>query len=181
LSEEIPTCEPTEIVAGDTVRWTKDLASYPPADGWVLHYRILCAAFNKEISDIGASGVFDVTFAPTDTAAAVADTQARLIGWVVNGSSETHTIFDGWVQVLANLRTATATSARSHAEKMLAAIEAVLEGRATTDIEAYTIGGRSVTKMKADELTKWRGLYAGIVWRQRNRGVSSPSHQVRFV
>ena len=40
----------------------------------------------------------------------------------------------------------------SHNKKMLDAIEAVLEGRITSDVEAYQIAGRQITKISITEL-----------------------------
>jgi len=47
----------------------------------------------------------------------------------------------------------------SHAKTMLDAIEAVLEGRITSDIEEYTIAGRQITKIPIIELKKLRDEY----------------------
>jgi hypothetical protein len=51
----------------------------------------------------------------------------------------------------------------SHATTMLAAIESVLEGRITADVEQYTIAGRSITKIPVEELLKLRSLYRSEV------------------
>lgn len=47
----------------------------------------------------------------------------------------------------------------THAETMLQAIEAVLEGRITADIEQYSIAGRQITKIPVEELIKLRQYY----------------------
>jgi hypothetical protein len=52
---------------------------------------------------------------------------------------------------------------RTHAEKMLTKIEALLEGRADADVQSYSIAGRSLTKMTPDELVKWRNYYRSEV------------------
>lgn len=51
----------------------------------------------------------------------------------------------------------------THAETMLQAIEAVLEGRITADIEQYTIAGRSITKIPIEQLIKLHSHYAILV------------------
>jgi hypothetical protein len=48
---------------------------------------------------------------------------------------------------------------RTHAELMVAKINSLLEGRADSDVESYTIKSRSLTKMGIAELTKWRDYY----------------------
>ena len=47
----------------------------------------------------------------------------------------------------------------THAATMLAAIEAVLEGRITADIETYSIAGRQITKIPISELLTLRSKY----------------------
>lgn len=47
----------------------------------------------------------------------------------------------------------------THAETMLAKIEAVLEGRLDSDVESYTIAGRQITKIPVTELLALRDTY----------------------
>jgi hypothetical protein len=90
----------------------------------------------------------------------------RLIGWVENGdATQKFTVYDEVVTVLPNARTATAAQLLTHEEKVLAAIEAVLEKRATSDQAAYTIKNVAITKMPIEELLRWRGVYSARVWR----------------
>jgi hypothetical protein len=51
----------------------------------------------------------------------------------------------------------------THAETMLAAIKTVLEGRITSDVESYTIGGRQITKIPIPELIKIYNHYQSMV------------------
>jgi len=51
----------------------------------------------------------------------------------------------------------------THAVTMLAAIEAVLEGRITADVEAYTIAGRQITKIPIEQLLVLRDRYKSEV------------------
>jgi len=75
----------------------------------------------------------------------------------------------------------------THAQTMLAAIEAVLEGRITADIEQYSIAGRSITKIPIAELLKLRSYYkAEAVREQRADMISSgevlsTNVRVRFI
>lgn len=65
---------------------------------------------------------------------------------------------------------AAAQDTRSHAVKTLEAIESLIEGRATKDVNSYTIAGRSLTRMSADELVKWRSYYRNEVAMERRAG-----------
>ena len=56
---------------------------------------------------------------------------------------------------------------RTHAERVLAAIEAVIENRATVDQQAYEINGRSLTRTPIADLLKLRAMYRDEVRRER--------------
>lgn len=58
---------------------------------------------------------------------------------------------------------------KSHAEKMLEAIEAVLEGRVTDDFKSLKINNREITKHSFDELRRLRDYYRGEIARKRVR------------
>lgn len=176
----MPHREPTSIIAGDTLQWALSLPDFPVSDGWQLSYRLLGDGIDAAVVADTSTGGFVVTFASGDTARAVKDGTARLTGWV-SLSGVVITIHDAAVAVRGNLRSAAAASVLSHDERVLQALEATLEGRATSDIQQYTIKGRMVTKMAAAELLTWIGIYRGRVWRRQNPGVSFPKHQVRFV
>ena len=48
---------------------------------------------------------------------------------------------------------------RSHAKKVLDAIQAVLENRASQDQMSYSIAGRSLSRMTIDDLMRFRDRY----------------------
>lgn len=48
---------------------------------------------------------------------------------------------------------------RSHAERVLEMIERVIENRASSDVQSYTIAGRQLAKMPLDELLTLRKQY----------------------
>lgn len=56
----------------------------------------------------------------------------------------------------------------SHATTMLAAIEAVLEGRIDSDVEQYQIAGRQITKIPISELKQLRKEYKAEVKKEEN-------------
>lgn len=55
---------------------------------------------------------------------------------------------------------------RSHARKVLEAIEAVIEKRATLDQERYRINNRELYRTPVAELLKLRAYYAGLVQKE---------------
>lgn len=58
---------------------------------------------------------------------------------------------------------------KTHAEKMLEAIEAVLEGRITDDHKSIKINNREITKHSFDELAKLRNYYRAEIARAKAR------------
>lgn len=59
------------------------------------------------------------------------------------------------------------TADMSDAERMLHAVNAVLEGKALDDIQSYTVMGRSVVKMSVSELQTLAARYQAIVQKEQ--------------
>jgi len=90
----------------------------------------------------------------------------------------------GRFELVAN-RAAATTDPRTHARKMLTLIEALLEGRAVSDVDQYEIAGRSLKKMNVRELQHWRNTYRAELAAEERRlaikaGHSSQSLGVRL-
>lgn len=157
MAADIPTIEPESFRAGDTVKWTKALADYLPDDGWVLKYTL-----NKigQKTTITATDNGDGTHLASVSAATSAAYKAGVYKWqsYVEYNSERYTIATGTIEIKPDL-TAAGLDTRSHVKKVLDAIEAVIENRATLDQESYTIGNRSLKRMSLEELLKFRDTY----------------------
>jgi hypothetical protein len=80
------------------------------------------------------------------------------------------TVEVGSVTVLPDATSSTVVQT-THAERMLAAIQARKEDRATTDQNVMTVNGKSITRMTIGELDRWEGVYQTRVWMERNRRV----------
>ena len=171
MAPAIPTTEPTQFVAGDTVKWTKTVADYPASDEWTLKYAIRGQGVVDVVADTSGSG-----YAITIPAAKTASLRPGNYEWAawVEKDAEVYTVGSGVIAVLPNLQTAKAGDRVSHAERTLAVLEAAIEGRLTTDMESYSIGGRAVTKLAPTELVKLRNQYTSAVWRERNPGKLGP-------
>lgn len=180
--------EPASVIAGDFISWKRaDLADQITA-GYVLRY----------VARFGASGSTTVTFDAVvagdtylveRTGAQTAVWQAGRWYWeafLVRPDNERVRITHGQWDVGLNLAGST-VDPRSHAEVMLKKIESVLEGRADSDVENYSIASRSITKMSVEELLSWRNYYrteVGVEENARLRKMGRPSRntiQVRFV
>ena len=125
-----PTTEPDLIVAGDTAKWLRSLDDYPASGSWVLSYTLVSAAQRYTFSATASGADHLVTVAATTTATWVAGTYT----WraQVSKAGEVYTVGTGSLTVRPSF--ATATDGRSHARRTLEAIEAVIEGRATSEV-----------------------------------------------
>lgn len=174
-----PTSEPLSLVAGDSVAWTKTLSDYPATDSWVLSYVLLAAGKTPIVLSSTAS---QADHAVSKTAAETAAWAAGTYRWtaMVTKAGERKTIGSGTVEILPNPATQDSShDPRTHAEKCLAAIEAVLEGRMSDPIIEYQIAGRMAKKIPHGDLLKLRIHYQAEVRRQKGvpRAIAIP---VRF-
>ena len=162
---DTPTKEPTEVVAGDTWKWKRaDLADYP-ASAWTLTYYVSNSSGKINQAALAEGDAHVVTFAASATAALAAG-RYRLEGYVAK-DGERYRVFAGSLKVEPDLTASGSIDARSHAEKVLDAIEAVLEARATKDQSSYTIEGRTLSRTPIEDLLRLRDVYRNEVNRER--------------
>ena len=150
--------EPSTIQAGDTVSWVRDdLAALYPAPTWSLTYYFR-----------GLKQSFNVTAAASGEAFAVGAAAAVTAAWnpgpyqwtaKVTDGTAVHTVSSGTTEIKPDLAQAGAGEFRQHADKVLAAIQAMMERRASKDQQSYTIGGRSLSRMTIAELIVFRDDY----------------------
>lgn len=158
-----PSTEPVRFVAGDLVMWrrTDDLTVQYLGGTHTLTYAFRPAAGGSTVITIEADDEGDEWHAQL-TAAHTAVMSVGRWYWSAyitrNSDNARVQIDDGQVTVDAN-RVVDPSDTRSHARKVLDSIEAAIEGRAGDTVQSYTIGGRQINKMSADELIKWRNYY----------------------
>lgn len=163
-----PTNEPLELRAGDTWEWRREDLSDFPAGTWTLTYRFKNATGGFEVVATADGTNHEVSVASSTTANFLAGTYSWA-AQVVNGATK-KTVDMGEVKVLPNLfagAAATASDLRSHPRKVLDAIEAVIEGRATLDQEEFQIGGRMLKRTSIPHLLKLRSRYQDEVAREQ--------------
>lgn len=160
---DIPTTEPLELRAGDTWQWTRSLADYPASAGWSLAYVFINAAAKISISASASGDDHAVTVA----AATTANYAAGNYDWIARASKsgQVFTVGAGRITILPSLAASTA-DLRTHARKVLEAIEAVLEGRASQDVLEYQIAGRSLKRIPLADLLTLRDRYRAEVARE---------------
>lgn len=161
---ETPTREPRQVTAGDTVKWTRPdlVADYPP-DDFGLAYAIVGPAGTA--LTVNATGQFEVSI----TAAATAAWPAGQFVWSAQmtktATGELLTIDEGQFLVKQRLAGASASfDPRSHARRVLDAIEAVLEKRATqSHLNVALSDGRRIENVPFTDLIALRDRYRAEV------------------
>lgn len=169
----IPTTEPTTITAGDTVQWTKTLSDYP-ADAYALNYTLqpISGGTPLEVT-AAASGTDHAVTISAATSAGYSSGDYRWFSFVSDLATSTQrfTLEHGSLSILPDPATfTTASDLRSHARTVLDAIEAVLEGRATSAQAEYSLnvaGNQTQIKyIQIADLLKLRSYYAAEVKRE---------------
>lgn len=170
MSASIPTREPDAFTAGDTVQWLKSLPDYDPAD-YNLAY-----AFVSIVGQFAATGVDNgegewlVTLAAADTVGILESTYWWTAAVTDIADTQRFTVGNGQTRVLPDLLASPAArETRPYPQRLLDALEAAIEGRATTDQASYSIGGVSVSKLTLEEMLNARDRVRAEVIRDERR------------
>ena len=149
--------------AGDTLKIEKNIDGFPSMEfGIAISLRAPGSAIDiKE----GAEGV---TIAHNGTGFLITVSSATTKTWksgchsyavyMIKGD-ERYTVEVGHVEIKPDIEAQTDYDGRSHVKKVLDAIEAVIEKRASNDQMSYTIAGRSLSRIPIPELLKLRDVY----------------------
>lgn len=159
-----PAQEPDILVVGDRWVWRRpDLVTHYPTADYALTYEF------HEDSGGGGSHKFTITATETSTdylveiaSATTANYNAGEYNWYAfitrTSDSQRIRVDEGHTKLELNFADTNADS-RTHAKKVLDAIEATIEGRASQDQMSYSIAGRSLSRMSIDDLLKFRDRY----------------------
>lgn len=162
-------CVPDLIGSGRALSITVELDGYPaPTWSGTLYLR--------------GPAQIDITSTADATALLFAATAVITTTWTageysyqlsLTDGSEVTTVEVGRTEIFKDLSLiTTAQDARTHAKKVLEAIEAVLENRASTDQMSYQINNRQLSRMPIKDLLLMRDRYALEV-KMQGRGNNS--------
>ena len=151
---------PNTLIAGDTWSWEAEYGDYP-AGTWTAtaYFENATESFTVAASASGTTHVFAET--ATNTAAFVAG-KYRVQVRVVSGA-EKYVVEDGWCEVKPDPGSNVQHDFRSWARRTLDAVEAFLEGNATTAQQSMSIAGRSISRWSIAELMQFRAQLRGEV------------------
>ena len=161
-ADNAPKEVPRTIVIGDFVQFklTEYSTDYPNTSHTMTFMARSGTGANVEFSIVATNSGDDYLF--TANSAATASYTAGAFHYqieVLETSSSNRIIVDQGELTVTDDLDVNNVDPRTHAEKMLQKIEAVLENRADADVSSYSIAGRSLTKMSPEELLTWRDTY----------------------
>lgn len=160
--DQIPTVEPAIYIEGSTIFWRI---------GWTyststLQYTIRNRKEMKTavaLPGVAVDGGFRFTIEPTTFDGLNKGDLIWLRQAVRTSDSAVSPLQSGDLKFFA-----AEDDRRTHAEIMVVKLESLLEGRADHDVDSYSIGSRSITKMSIEELRQWRDFYRAEVERGEN-------------
>ena len=162
-ADNAPEGEPLEVVVGDFIQWKRTdlVGDYPNTTHTAEYVARITGGGASEIK-LPATQTNPAYYLFTVSSATSADFVAGYYHWqleITETASGNRIVVDrGEFTAVVDLDI-NGTDPRTHAEIMLDKIEAVIENRADGDLSSYSIAGRSITKMSADELSSWRDYY----------------------
>lgn len=157
---------PKQITAGITFNFKVNLTAYPASSGWSLvTYLRGESVIDLQSQAEGNQHTFNIPAQTTKTY------NAGHYGYslrAIHTSGTVDELESGVVEIKADLASLSGTSdLRSHAQKTLSALEAVIEGRASLDQERYRINNRELYRTPMETLIKLRNQYRAEVCRER--------------
>jgi hypothetical protein len=159
------TSMPSELFAGDSMRWTQTVSDYPASEGWTLTYTFKDATGIKLEKDATASGDdYLVTITPAETVVFMPGG----IGWaaVVENAdrSERRTVGSGYLLVRTNPAEGAGVDPRSIARQALDAIESTMLGASSQAEGTITYAdGKSIVYRNLKELEGHHAFWANKV------------------
>lgn len=169
-----PPFEPEVIVAGDNVQWTRVFDDYDPVN-YTLSYALMPTSgltIKFAAGNQGDNKTFLVSVPGSTTETWVPSPQGSPYLWqayMTDGSANRTTLFGGRMVIKPDFATAPVADYRSTITITLANLYAVVQGKATSDQQSYTIRGRSLSRMQPKEILDWIDFYEELQAREIRR------------
>ena len=153
---------PANLVVGCSLIGTVAADAYPADEGWRVEYAlrsdVTSYTFSSAAANDGVSHLYSVPFARTGT---WTPGDYRYAAYA-EGPDQRYQIAFGNIEIVGDGVTTAIT--QSHARIMLAAINAALEGNASSLVLSNTLpDGAQLTYCTPDQLIKWRSYYQQLV------------------
>lgn len=156
---------PKKITAGLTFRHSINLTAYPASIWSITIFLRGATAIDITAAKDGNLHIFNV---PADT---TKNYKAGHYGYSLRATDnlgDVEEIEAGAIEIISDLASLSdPIDSRTHAQKTLAALEAVIEGRATLDQEHYRLNNRELWRTPLTDLIKLRNQYRNEVAREQ--------------
>jgi hypothetical protein len=149
--------EPTEIVAGDSIDFTRTLPDYPASQGWSLKYVLRGGADAITFTSTASGDDHVIAVAPAVTALWL-PADYSIEGFAENGADR-HTFYLSHLNVLTNTEVTDPAETQTHAQRMLASLESQLEKMAQSDIIDSSVEGTEIRREQRKEIYQLRAKY----------------------
>lgn len=169
----IPTKEPVEFNAGDTVQFKKQYADFPVSEFELTYYLNGAQTYSWESTTSGSEFLIDIPSSETEEYVA----GEYVITGVVSDGTDRFTVYSSRIKINQNPASVTQPyEARSYNEQLLDAIREVLKG--ASDITGFSVNGKSITTMSMVDLLEAEQLISTRVANEKaqekiNAGQSS--------
>jgi hypothetical protein len=149
---------PETITAGESVSWRVRLSAFPADESWVLTYTLVKTGVKISIASTADADAHLVELTAATTGAYTAGTydwQAH-----VAKGTERYLVSSGIIQIAPDYATQTSGyDARTHTKKVLDALEAAVEGRASLTQLQQKVGEVQVGHMSLKDQVEMLELY----------------------
>lgn len=163
------TCEPSVIVTGEKIEWTRTFKDYP-ASLWnlVYYFRGPGTGVNVTATADGDDFVMSLASGTSDDFSVAGKYRYQAWASLKTDATDKHVVADGFVTVkIGFVSAATSVETRSAAKICLDVIDAAISGQMTRSVQEYEIstpaGTRRVKRMSPADLLEARTYYAKIV------------------
>lgn len=166
------TTEPTEIIKGDRIEWTKTLDDYPASE-WTLKYRFRNTGTGVNVTCTADGDDHLAVMLATESDNFTVLGPAKWQAWIeeIADATNTRVIAQGDVMIKQGfVEATTAVETRSAAKIQLDALDAAISAFNTSNVQEYEIatpaGSRRVKRSDMTTLLSQRKYWAGIVRRE---------------
>jgi hypothetical protein len=169
----------TQLIAGDSLDFTTSVADYPATEGWTLVYRLVPRFATPVQTPIELTAAthevtgYRVTVAPSTTAGWAAGAYGWG-SWVAKTGQRVTLERGGELTIAPDPATiAQGVDTRSAAAIALAAIKALILGKATSGQESYRINGRELRSYPLPDLLALQREYQAEVAREQRAAAAA--------
>ncbi len=147
--------EPRKITAGNSYSWTVSSSDYPASDGWVVSYSLSNTNEQFDITSVANGDDHDATILSASSQKYVAGVY-DLVGFAVL-SGERKIFYSQPCEIKPD--PASMNDHRSYAKRIVDAIEATIEGKASADAQSLAINGKTLTRYPIADLLVFRDRF----------------------